>query len=258
MNPNETSLYAPELPKALIGNNPPLPYPVEEALNRLRINVSFLGNHVRRIMVTSSEPNEGKSFIAMSLWKQMARAGVKSVLVDVDMRNSEMVLKNRIRRADGKQMLGLSHYLSGDVPLEECLMSTEMPCGDLLPNVNNVVNPSMLLESDRFGELLDILSANYRYVFLDTPPLGMVSDGERIGHLCDGAILCVRSAETTRSMVRNSMAQLERSGCKLLGVALNRVGGSTGKYGKYYGKKYYGKYYGGKYGEKYYGRNGKA
>ena len=68
-----------------------------------------------------------------------------------------------------------------------------------------------------------------------------VSDGERIGNLCDGAILCVRGNATSKALVRESVHQLERSGCPLLGIVLNRVGDSkTGYYHKYYGDKYYG------------------
>lgn len=225
--------------KAIIGADPQLPYSVEEAINRLRINVSFFGSDIRKIMIISSEPNEGKSFIAMSLWKQMALAGEKSILVDADLRKSVMVEKYQISREDGKELWGLSHYLSDNKKLEDCILTTDLAQGDLLPNVNNVVNPSMLLESRRFVELLDQLSRTYRYVFIDVPPLGLVSDAERIGSLCDGAILTVRSGMTPKGIIRNSIAQLERTGCPLLGIVLNRVGAGGGHYGKYYGGKYY-------------------
>ena len=235
--------------KAIIGINPELPYSIEEAINRLRINVSFLGTDVKKIMVISSEPNEGKSFIAMCLWKQMALAGERSILVDADMRKSVMVENYKISREDGKEVWGLSHYLSDNKKLEDCILTTDMENGDLLPNVNNIVNPSMLLESARFSELLDNLAKEYRYVFLDVPPLGLVSDAERIGNLCDGAILTVRSGVTPKGIIRNSIAQLERAGCPLLGIVLNRAGAGNGKYSK----KYYGKYYGSKYyTDKYY------
>lgn len=235
--------------KAIIGANPKLPYSIEEAMNRLRINVSFLGSDVRKIMVISSEPNEGKSFVAMSLWMQMASAGEKTILVDADMRKSVMVENYQISREDGKELWGLTHYLSDNKKLEDCILTTNLETGDLLPNVNNVVNPSMLLESRRFEGLLNYLAEEYRYVFLDVPPLGLVSDAERIGNLCDGAILVVRAGVTPKSIIRNSIAQLERAGCPLLGIALNRVGAGNGKYGKYYGKYYgrYGKYYSDKY-----------
>lgn len=235
--------------KAVIGINPQLPYSIEEAINRLRINVSFLGSNVRKIMIISSEPDEGKSFIAMSLWKQMALAGTRSILVDADLRKSVMVRSFQISREDGKEIWGLSHYLSDNKKLEDCILTTDMPDGDLLPNSNNVVNPSMLLESNRFNDLLESFSRSYRYVFVDAPPLGLVSDGERIGHMCDGAILVVRSGVTPKAVIHSSIAQLERADCPLLGIVLNRAGAGGGKYynkyyGRYYGKKYYSdKYY---------------
>ena len=244
--------------KGILHNQVELPYSVEEAVNRLRINVSFLGSDVRKIMVVSSEPNERKSFIAMNLWRQMALAGEKSILIDADMRKSVMIEHYGIEREDGKEVWGLSHYLSDNKKLVDCILSTDLENGDLLPNANNIVNPSMLLESSRFEELLNQLSGEYRYVFLDVPPLGLVSDGERIGHLCDGAILVVRSGVTGKASVRESISQLERAGCPLLGIVLNRAGAGGGKYyHKYYGK-YYGKYYYGRrsskkyYTDKYY------
>ena len=229
--------------KAIIGVNPELPYSVEEAINRLRINVSFLGVDIKKIMIISSEPNEGKSFIAMSLWRQMALAGEKTILVDADMRKSVMAETYKISREDGKELWGLSHYLSDNKKLEDCIVTTDLECGDLLPNVNNIVNPSMLLESRRFSELLDKLAEDYRYVFIDVPPLGLVSDAERIGNICDGAILTVRAGVTPKGIIRSSIAQLERAGCPLLGIVLNRAGAGGGKYYK----KYYGKYYGSEY-----------
>ena len=234
---------------AIIGADPELPYAVEEAINRLRVNVSFLGSDIRKIMIVSSEPNEGKSFIAMHLWRQMAVTGERSILIDADMRNSTMVNSYKISREDGKELWGLSHYLSDNKKLEDCVLNSPIPGGDLLPNVNNIVNPSMLLDSRRFSELLDFLAARYRYVFLDVPPLGLVSDAEKIGSLCDGAIMVVRSGVTSKGLVRSSAAQLERAVCPILGVVLNRAGAGSGKYGKYYGR--YGKRY---YSDQYYGK----
>ena len=227
-------------PKLVFGVKPVLPYSIEEAVNRLRININFLGADVKRIMVVSSEPNEGKSFVAMNLWKQMAVAGEKSLLVDLDMRKSNMAAKFRLSRSDGRELKGTSHFLSGKDRIQDMILSTEIPEGDILPNVDNIVNPSMLLESRKFNEMMAYGEQNYRYTFLDVPPLGLVSDGELIGNMCDGAILCVRGGMTPRGVVRNSIRQLERAGCPVLGIVLNRVGGSGSKYyHKYYGKKYY-------------------
>ena len=217
-----------------------LPYAVEESINRLRINVSFLGNEIKKIMVVSTLPNEGKSFVTMQMWKQMANAGIKSVLVDADMRNSVLVKKNDMERQDGKEMKGLTNYLAGDFSLDEVTYESPFENGDIIPNVENIINPSMLLEGDKFGNMLNELSKDYRYVFVDAPPLGLVSDAEKIGSMCDGAILVIRSGEITRAEVKNSIKQLERSGCKILGVVLNRATDLKNKYSKQ-------KYYSGKY-----------
>lgn len=233
------------------GNTPVLPYSVEEAVNRLRINVSFLGSDVRKIMIISSEPNEGKSFISLNLWNQMAEAGEKTIFVDMDMRNSQLITKYDIKRDDGKEMKGITHYLAGSAKLDEVLVHTKYGYGDLILNAENIINPSLLLESAKTAELLDALASHYRYVFVDAPPLGLVSDGERLGNMCDGAILCVRSQSTPKGVVRDSIRQLERAGCPLLGIVLNRVNeAKSGYYKSYYGKKY-GKYYSDKY---YYGK----
>ena len=213
-----------------------LPYAVEESINRLRINVSFLGNEIKKIMVVSTLPNEGKSFVTMQMWKQMANAGIKSVLVDADMRNSVLVKKNDMERQDGKEMKGLVNYLAEDFSLDEVIYESPFENGYIIPNVENIINPSILLESDKFGNMLNELSKDYRYVFVDAPPLGLVSDAEKIGSMCDGAILVIRSGEITRAEVKNSIKQLERSGCKILGVVLNRATDLKNKYSK---QKYY-------------------
>ena len=230
------------------GLTPQLPYSIEEAINRLRINISFLGSDVRKILIVSSEPNEGKSFVALNLWNQMAEAGEKTLMLDADMRNSNIVTKYALKRTDGREIKGTSHYLAGNASLDEVLVHTKYGDGDLMLNSENIINPSMLLETEVFGKLLDDMASKYRYVFVDAPPLGLVSDAERIGNLCDGAILCVRSGETSKRVVKESVRQLERAGCPLLGIVLNRVNENKGGYGKYgkYGKygSYYGKYYG--------------
>ena len=81
---------------------PQLPFDVTEALNQLRINLGFCGEQIKTIMVTSSVPNEGKSFITMQLWKMMAEVGTPVLLVDCDFRNSEMRRKYSISSANQK------------------------------------------------------------------------------------------------------------------------------------------------------------
>lgn len=229
--------------KAVMDDLPELPYAVEEAINRLRVNLSFLGSDIKTIMVTSTMPNEGKSFVSLHLWRQLAQAGIQTLLVDMDLRKSVMVEKYSIHREDDQTMHGASYYLANKIPLSEVVFQSEIPNGYILPNVDNVINPSMLLESNRFKTMFAQMKDAFRYVIIDVPPLNLVSDGEKIASLCDGSILVVRGGETPKGMIKNSVNQIERAGCPLLGIVLNRVKGSgSGYYYKKYGGKYYGKY----------------
>ena len=223
---------------------PELPFAVAEALNRLRVNVRFCGEDIRKIMVISSVPNEGKSFISINLWKLLAESGEKCVFVDGDLRKS--VIKERYQlggESDG-EVKGISHYLSGHIALKDAIYHTDFPNADIVPLFTAVTNPSILLESERFAEMLDELAKEYRYVIVDAAPLTAVADGERIASLCDGALMVVRAGDTSRKLLQRSIAQIERAGCPLIGVVLNRVEGKGSGYYSKYGR--YGRY--GKYG----------
>ena len=213
---------------------PELPYAVEEAMNRLRINIKFCGKNTRKILLTSCLPNEGKSTVSSYLWKMLAEAGFPTVLVDVDLRKS--VMKTRFQIEYSEDMKGLNHYLSGMAEYEEVVYETNIQNGYLVPCTQLLENPSALLEDVRFRELLDKLAEHYRFVIIDTPPLGSVSDGALVASMCDGAVLVVRAGDTPKAMIRQSLHEIEQSGCKLLGTVLNRAEVKSRAYGKYYGK----------------------
>lgn len=213
---------------------PELPYAVEEAMNRLRINIKFCGKNTRKILLTSCLPNEGKSTVSSYLWKMLAEAGFPTVLVDVDLRKS--VMKTRFQIEYGEDMKGLNHYLSGMAEYEEVVYETNIQNGYIVPCTQLLENPSALLEDVRFRELLDKLAEHYRFVIIDTPPLGSVSDGALVASMCDGAVLVVRAGDTPKAMIRQSLHEIEQSGCKLLGTVLNRAEVKSRAYGKYYGK----------------------
>ena len=216
---------------------PDLPYAVEEAINRLRINIKFCGKNTKKILLTSCMPNEGKSTVCTYLWKMLAEAGFPTVLVDVDLRKS--VLMKRLQSDSNTETKGLNHYLSGLAEYDEVVYKTNIENAYIVPCTQLLENPSPLLEDIRFKELLDRLAAQFRFVIVDTPPLGSVSDGALIASLCDGAVLVIRVGETPKAMIRQSLHEIEQSGCKLLGTVLNRAEVARRAYGKY-GK--YGKY----------------
>ena len=229
-----------------------MPYAAEEALNRLRVNIKFCGKNTKKIVITSSVPNEGKSTVSVRLWKLLSEAGFPTVLVDVDLRKSEIQKKYQVEGIKE----GLNHFLSGLAEYEDVVYETNIPNGHIVPGTPLLETPSALLEDPRLGELLDRLAEDYRYVIIDTPPLDNISDGALIASMSDGAVLVVRCGETSKALVRQSLQQLDRVGCPVLGTVLNRAEIRSGAYKKYYnryGKKYgdyYGAYYGGNTTEK--------
>ena len=138
-----------------------LPYAVEEAMNRLRINIKFCGKNTKKILITSSMPNEGKSSIAINLWKMLAEAGFPTVLVDVDLRKS--VIKERHHINDTEKLQDLGYYLSGQAEIEDVVYETQVENAYIVPCMNLLENPSALLEDARFAEILDKLAKGGEY-----------------------------------------------------------------------------------------------
>ena len=227
-----------------LSNLDTLPYGAEEALNRLRINFNFCGDQFKKVIITSSTPGEGKSFISSNLWRLLAQSNKKVILVDADIRKSVMRSRYKIS-SPNKEFLGLSHFLAGSASLEDVVYTTNIEGGYLLPASRTVSNPSILLQNGKLDKVLNLLAQQFDYVLVDTPPLTNVADGDLIASHCDGAILVVRSGVTPRNLIASSLKQLERAGCELMGVVLNRVEETNNPYYYKYSKYgYYSKYYG--------------
>ena len=230
-----------------LSNLEQLPFDVEEALNRLRINIGFCGEKYKKIVITSSTPDEGKSFISANLWRLLSEAGKRVVLVDADIRKSVLRGRYQISSEDGN-FLGIAHYLSGQAELKDVTYETNIKNAFLVPSAYTVTNPAILLQSVRFDSMLDALTKAFDYVLIDTPPLTNVADGGLIASKCDGVVLVVRSGKTPRSLISSSIKQIDQSGCDLMGVVLSRVEMKKNVYYSQYSKYgYYSNGYG--YGE---------
>lgn len=231
--------------KLELGKLPQLPFEVSEAINQLRVNLSFCGSDVKTIMVTSSVPNEGKSFVTMQLWRMMAELGTPTVLIDCDFRKSEM--RSKYSMSTSGHLIGGAHYLAGKAEFEDVVYETNIPNGYIIPVAKTVMNPTILLESERFGKFIAKCRENFGIVLVDTPPLGSVADALNIATHCDGTVLVVRGSETPRKLAMDSVQQLKRTGVPLLGVVLNRAqvdSKSSLYYKRYYKSGYYYKGYG--------------
>ncbi len=236
--------------KIIMNDLPELPFDVEESINQLRVNLSFAGVDTKVVFVTSTVPNEGKSFICMQLWRSLAGIDRHVLLIDADMRMSEM--RNDYGFSMQTGYAGIAHYLSGQAEVNDVVYATNVPNGYIVPVTNLIANPAPLLESERFQKLIEACRKTFDYVIIDTPPLGSVADALNISRYCDGGILVVRSDGVSRKLVQNSVASLKRAGSPLLGIVLNRV--NMRQHGNYYYKSYY--KYG--YGADYYRSDGKS
>ena len=142
-----------------------LPYSLEEALNRLRINVKFTGESTKKILITSTVPNEGKSFISIYLWKMLAEAGFKTAFIDLDLRKATAT--NRYKVKSDEEVKGMDYYLSGNAIYEDIIYGTNVENGYFIPCTNVLENPTILLEDPKFKELLDKVSDDFQYVIID-------------------------------------------------------------------------------------------
>lgn len=205
-----------------------------ESFKTLRTNILFCGSDIKTIVLTSSRENEGKSIISAEIAKSMAEINKKTLLIDADMRKSVMLRRNITMQ----NFYGLSEFLSAQVELDNVLYNTQDPMFDVIFSGHFPPNPVELLSSDRFNKLIRDAREAYSYVIIDSPPLGSVIDSAVIATQCDGAIMVITPGKITVKEGADVKAQLEKSGCKILGAVLNDVDGKNTKHNKKYYKNY--------------------
>ena len=216
-------------------------YFYSEAIKTLRTNIQLCGSGIQVVMFTSSLANEGKSETTLSLADSLGSIGKRTLLIDADMRKSVFAARYGIK---GK-INGLSQYLCGQKTREEVIYATNIENVDFILAGPYSPNPAELLEDPLFKKLIEAARKDYDYVVIDTPPMGNLIDGAIIASQCDGAALVVEAGAISYRLAQKVKTQLERSGCRILGAVLSKVGGSeNGRYYDTYYKKYYGKYYG--------------
>lgn len=132
---------------------------------------------------------------------------------------------------------GLSQYLSGQIPGRGLIYSTSFPNVHIIFAGPSAPNPSELLNEDNFSVLLSEAGECYDYVIIDTPPVGTIIDAAVVARECDGAVLVIESETVSYKAAQRAKAQLEKSGCRILGAVLNKVDTKKDKYySKYYKK----------------------
>lgn len=222
--------------KIVFENIKELDFKINESFKRVRTNISFSGENIKAIAVTSSVPNEGKTDVSFNIARSFADDGKKTLFIDGDIRKSVALARYGV----DKEVEGLSHFLSGQAELDDVICETSVDNLYCIFTGIKSPNPAELLGSKRFKNMIENCKENYDYIIIDCPPLGSVIDAVLVAKVCDGSILVIESDYVSYKVVQNVKKQLEKGGCKILGAILNKVpNGGKGYYGNYKGNSGY-------------------
>lgn len=206
--------------------------PVSEAYRSIRTNIEFsnVDEDIKVIMVTSSKQNEGKSTVISNLAVSFASLEDKKVLIiDGDLRNPT------VHRTFGiSNIYGVTDILLGHKTFEECVGSVGSSNLDILTTGKIAPNPSEILGSSRMKDFINSIRDSYDYIFIDAPPIGIVTDAGVMSNFVDGTVLVIASKETDIEMVKIAKERLNQVNAKILGCVLNKFEEKKSVYG-YYG-----------------------
>lgn len=212
-----------------------LPFAVVEAYKTIRTNLQFVvaGSKQKQIVISSPLMEEGKSTTAINMAIAFSQLGCKVLIIDADLRKPSVHKKLKIQNTNG-----LSTVLINMCPFEEAVEKINANL-DVLTSGQLPPNPSELLGSESMTALLQSLEAKYDYVFIDTPPINIVSDALVLAPKTNGIVLVVRDHATTHDEMKKSVNYIDFAKTRLLGVILNGVTDvHSKKYRSRYTKKY--------------------
>jgi capsular exopolysaccharide synthesis family protein len=194
---------------------------------RSRLHQIAATRPLKRVLVTSSLPDEGKTFIASNLAQSMIRQESKQVLlIDGDLRASRLHLTVGVAGTPG-----LTDYLRGEADESQVIQVGSQDNLCFIPGGTGVSNPSELLHSEKMKALLDRLTPIFDWVIMDSPPAIAVHDASILADMCDGVLFVVRAGKTSFEIAQKAAGEFAEK--NLLGVVLNRVDKSQ-TYGDYY------------------------
>jgi succinoglycan biosynthesis transport protein ExoP len=215
-----------------------------ESFRTLRTNLKYIIPSIpaKVVAITSSLPNEGKSTTAINLAISFSQGGNSVVLVEADMRRPQ--LSNYLEVGD-KEKVGLSEMLSQSKKMtsafvDSCTRTYEDTELSVIYSGQVPSNPSELLGSERFEQLISMLRKHYDYVLVDCPPLLPVADAAVISTRVDGVVMIVHAGRTRKHELLGARAAIESVGASILGVVLNKIPENVRGYR--YGYAYYKEY----------------
>ena len=217
-----------------------------EAFRNIRTNLRFIDNSEgpKVAAVTSTISGEGKTLIAINLAGIIAYSGKKVILLDLDMRRPKI---NKGFGVDNNY--GMSTVLIGKSTIKEAIRHSDQEGLDFITAGPIPPNPSELIISERMGQIIEELKLEYDMVVIDTPPVGLVTDGVTLIQKADYPLYIFRADYSKKHFVQNVDRLINENGIKSLSVVLNGIDLERSRYGYNYG---YGYSYGYGYGSGYY------
>ncbi len=216
--------------------------PAAEAYRALRTSLAFSTARrkapLKTLVVTSAEPEDGKTTTAVNLAITLAEQGHRVMLLAADQRRPVLHKVLHTERSPG-----LSDLLSGTIPLEAVIHHVPLPeyasgTLDFIAAGRPVPNPAELLGSRAARELLGKLADRYDEVIIDTPPLGVVTDAAVVATIADGLLIVARMGSTHGDSLRHAVAELESIGARVVGAVLTDVHHAEDRYGYRYTYQY--------------------
>lgn len=194
---------------------------VSEALRTIRASILFSSadRPPRLIAVTSSSKGEGKTTLTSNLAVTLAQAAHRTLLIDCDLRHSRVGTYFAIPR----NHVGLVDTLTGQAPLDQCIVQSPVDGLWIIPAGSPTPNPTELVGSKKLSELLLALKDRFDYVLVDSPPVLPVADTLMFAAKVDGIVFITRSQVTERSAAREAVRRLRRVGANILGVVVNGI-----------------------------------
>lgn len=209
-----------------------------ESFRNIRVRIEYLAQRENKIttLVTSTEPADGKTYVAVNLASVYQLMGKKVVVIDLDLRRPSVAKTLNVNHARG-----VSNYLIGQVTLDEIIMQHPDYGFDVITAGTLPPNPSELIKTEKTKELLRLLKDNYDYVIVDCSPVGLVSDAYILGKLVDTTLFVVRRGKTNKSFFKSVIKQVRYDGIENVALIFNDVKGREGYYGtsRYYGNNSY-------------------
>lgn len=209
-----------------------IPATIRENVKTLALNIGFssVDNEIRTLAVTSTQPREGKSSLSMLLAAAFAEEGKDVLMVDMDFRNPTLgrLIKTR-------NPYTLMDYLAGHCAMADIVSPTPIPHVAYIDSNHSNTLLTRAVQSERFDAFLASARRNYHLIIFDTPPVGFFVDASVIGPKTDGVVMVLAHNQVEASSAQEAVEQLQKSGSKLLGIAMNMNPVSRKKDYKYYG-----------------------